>query len=62
MYITYIHNVSFQLFQLDVEIILFGILLRGLIDIIEYTIYILKLKNKIKRIKNYDKKDADYSI
>lgn len=62
MYITYIHNVSFQLFQLDVEIILFGILLRGLIDIIEYTIYILKLKNKIKRIKNHDKKDADYSI
>lgn len=62
MYITYIHNVSFQLFQLDVEIILFGILLRGLIDIIEYTTYILKLKNKIKRIKNYDKKDADYSI
>lgn len=62
MYITYIHNVSFQLFQLDVEIILFGILLRGLIDIIEYTTYILKLKNKIKRIKNHDKKDADYSI
>lgn len=62
MYITYIHNVSFQLFQLDVEIILFGILLRGLIDIIEYTIYILKLKNRIKRIKNHDKKDADYSI
>lgn len=62
MYITYIHNVSFQLFQLDVEIILFGILLRGLIDIIEYTTYILKLKNKIKRIKNHDKKDADYLI
>lgn len=62
MYITYIHNVSFQLFQLDVEIILFGILLRELIDIIEYTTYILKLKNKIKRIKNHDKKDADYSI
>lgn len=62
MYITYIHNVLFQLFQLDVEIILFGILLRELIDIIEYTTYILKLKNKIKRIKNHDKKDADYSI
>lgn len=39
VYHVHIHNVSFELFQLDVEIILFGILLRELIDIAEYKIY-----------------------